>query len=355
VDQKLLIDQNSSIMDAMRQLEENERRILFVVDPENHLLGTVTDGDIRRWILAEGSLDSRVGKVCNTHPYVVKPGYDLAQVKEEMLLRKITSVPVVNAENQVIDFLMWESIYGENISYKPTGRIDLPVVIMAGGKGTRLDPFTKVLPKPLVPVGEKTVIEIIIDSFVMYGVDKFYISVNYKSKIIKSYFEELNPTYGIEYVHEDIPLGTAGSLRFLRGKINSTFIVTNCDIILKADYLDIVQYHLNNHNDITLVASLKNYNIPYGVCEIENGGVLKCMREKPEYNFLVNIGMYILEKDTVEHIPDNEFFHITHLIEKVQESGGKVGVYPIGDKAWIDVGEWSEYKKALSNINHFLT
>lgn len=351
----LLVHKGTCIRDAMQKLEENEKRILFVVDPQLHLLGTVTDGDIRRWILAEGGLKGMVEQVCNTGPYVVGTDYDPEDVRQAMLDKKIGSVPVLNRESQVIDILLWENLFGKSLERKPRRPIHLPVVIMAGGKGTRLDPFTRVLPKPLVPVGDRTVIEIIIDSFVDYGIDTFYISVNYKSKIIKSYFEELNPEYSIMYIHEDKPLGTAGSLRSLYGMIDTPIIVTNCDIILKMDYRDMVDFHLTNKNDITLVASMKNYNIPYGICEIENGGILTRIQEKPEYNFLVNTGMYILENEILDLIPENELFHITQLIEKVKEAGGRIGVYPIGDKSWIDIGEWSEYKKALSNIDYILT
>ena len=237
------------------------------------------------------------------------------------------------------------------MSEKPLRTIDLPVVIMAGGKGTRLDPFTKILPKPLMPIGDKTVVEMIIESFVEYGIKLFYLSVNYKSKIIKSYFEELNPPYRVEYIYEDKPLGTAGSLKTLYGKLNGSLLVTNCDIIVKTDYADLVDFHFENKNDITLVASLKNYNIPYGVCEIENGGLLTRIMEKPEFNFLVNTGMYVLQAETLELIPDNELFHITHLIETVKEKGGRIGVFPISENAWIDTGQWAEYKKALQQLN----
>jgi NDP-sugar pyrophosphorylase family protein len=186
---------------------------------------------------------------------------------------------------------------------------------------------------------------------VQYGVEKFYISVNYKSRIIKSYFEELNPPYAIEYIHEERPLGTAGSLGFLRGKIETSLIVSNCDVIIRTDYRDIVEHHHSSRDDITLVASLKNYNIPYGVCELGNGGTLSRIREKPEYNFLVNTGMYVLRPAALELIPENEFFHITHLIERVQAAGGRIGIFPISDKSWIDTGEWIEYRNALRQLN----
>ena len=351
----LMIRCGSRVRDALKQLEETERKTLFVVDNAKRLVGTLTDGDIRRWILGEGGLDGMVENICNTNPCVAHGDYDVEQIKKEMLEKKIGSIPVLNANREVVDVLFWENIFGEGFLLKQPRPIELPVVIMAGGKGTRLDPFTKILPKPLIPLGDKTVIEIIIDSFVKCGVGKFYISVNYKSKIIKSYFEELNPDYEIEYIHEDKPLGTAGSLRYLCGKLATSLIVTNCDVIIRADYREIVDHHFSDGNDITLVASLKNYSIPYGVCQIESGGRLSRIQEKPEYNFLVNTGMYILKPETLELIPEGEFFHITHLIEKVQGAGGSIGVYPISEKSWIDTGEWIEYKNALRQLDSILS
>jgi dTDP-glucose pyrophosphorylase len=351
----LMIRCGSRVRDALKQLEETERKTLFVVDNAKRLVGTLTDGDIRRWILGEGGLDGMVENICNTNPCVANGDYEVEQIKKEMLEKKIGSIPVLNANREVVDVLFWENIFGEGFLLKQTRPIELPVVIMAGGKGTRLDPFTKILPKPLIPLGDKTVIEIIIDSFVKCGVGKFYISVNYKSKIIKSYFEELNPAYEIEYIHEDKPLGTAGSLRYLCGKLATSLIVTNCDVIIRADYREIVDHHFSDGNDITLVASLKNYSIPYGVCQIESGGRLSRIQEKPEYNFLVNTGMYILKPETLDLIPEGEFFHITHLIEKVQGAGGSIGVYPISDKSWIDTGEWIEYKNALRQLDSILS
>jgi dTDP-glucose pyrophosphorylase len=351
----LMIRLGTSLKEAMKKLEETEQRILFVVDEHNRLAGTLTDGDIRRWILAEGGLDGQVELAFNIRPYTVDILYDIEHVKKVMLENKFSCIPVVNEEKKLVDVLFWDKVFGNVLDRKPNRTIQLPVVIMAGGKGSRLDPFTKILPKPLIPIGEKTILEVIIDSFVKCGVNSFYLSVNYKSKIIKSYFEELNPAYVIKYIHEDKPLGTAGSLRYLHGKEKKSIIVTNCDIIIKADYYEIIKYHEDNNNDITLVASLKYYNIPYGVCEIENGGVLTQIKEKPEFNFLVNTGMYILKPETIGMIPESEFFHITDLIEKVKISGGKVGVFPISEKSWIDTGEWAEYKKAMTQVNYILT
>jgi dTDP-glucose pyrophosphorylase len=348
--QALLISTNVSVKLAMSQLGNTLKRILFVVDENSALVGSLVDGDIRRWILAEGSLEAPVKELCNKKAYYVTPQYDLNEIKTVMVDRKILCVPVLNRKRQIVELIFWENLFSNDIIRKPLHPINLPVVIMAGGKGTRLDPFTRILPKPLIPIGEKTVIELIIESFLQHAVKSFYITVNYKSKIIKSYFEELKPPYTITYIDEEIPLGTAGSLKYIEGKVNTPFIVTNCDIIIKTDYAELVDFHSENQNDITLVASLKNYNIPYGVCEIENGGILKKIIEKPEYSFLVNAGMYILNPDTLSYVPCNEMFHITQLIDAVRQAGGKIGVFPVGENAWLDIGELAEYKKTLKKF-----
>jgi dTDP-glucose pyrophosphorylase len=341
-----------TIMESLQQLESTERRILFVVDPRDRLVGSLSDGDIRRYILAVCDLNGPVLDACNRNPYTTTSPYDLQNLRNQMILQKITAIPVVDADRTIVDLIFWDDLFKAEEGKTAVDAITMPVVIMAGGKGTRLDPFTRVLPKPLIPIGEKTIIEIIIDSFLVHTVNHFYLSINHKSKIIKSYFEELEPPYTIEYIEEAQPLGTAGSLKYLEGKIPDSFIVTNCDIIVKANYCDIVELHRKNDNDITMVVSAKNFHIPYGVCEIENGGLLKRLTEKPGYNFLVNTGMYILSSRVLPRIPKDTFFHITDLIGAVIGDRGKVGVYPISDNAWIDTGEWSEYKRAMEKLGN---
>lgn len=347
----LLIPRHADVRHAMQQLEATKRKTLFVVDEGNVLYGALTDGDVRRWILGGGQLDGKVADVCNTSPLVADANTDESEVKSVMLAQGITSIPVVNGDRMVTDLLLLEDLFGEVQRSEPKRpTVALPVVIMAGGFGTRLSPFTAVLPKPLIPVGGRTVIEMIVETFTDYGVDDFYISVNYKSKIIKSYFEELAPSYSVRYLHEDKPLGTAGGLRGLLGSPDPDLIVTNCDVIVSADYHDLTLHHAEAQNDITVVVSLKNYTLPYGVCEIEDGGRLREIREKPQFNYLVNTGLYVLKQTVLNLIPEGELFHFTDLISAVQASGGKVGVYPISDKAWLDTGEWAEYRAAAANL-----
>jgi len=347
---EFLIPASADIKQALKQLDVSARKILFVVDEENKLIGSLTDGDIRRWILKDGNLSDCIERVCNKKPVVAKEDCREEQIKQEMLARRIECIPVLNQDNIIIDLYFWDEIFEHKIERKVKKQLDLPVVVMAGGEGTRLDPFTRILPKPLIPIEGRTILELIIDKFLEYKIQQFYISINRKSRIIKSYFEELEPPYAISFLYEDKPLGTAGSLKLLEGQLHGSFFVTNCDILIDADYSDLADFHHRNDHDMTLVASVKHFNIPYGICEIENGGFLKKLREKPEYSFLTITGLYIIKAETLKFIPTNEYFHMTHLIEKIKESGGKVAVYPISEKSWIDIGEWSEYKKALGNL-----
>jgi NDP-sugar pyrophosphorylase family protein len=255
----------------------------------------------------------------------------------------------VDDKGKLSDILLWETVF-KNDKNRQNEKLDVPVVIMAGGKGTRLEPFTKVLPKPLVPIHDKPVIEHIIERFVKVGVNEFILTINHKARILKAFIEELRPDYSIDFVEEKDPLGTAGSLKFLEGRFNKPFMVTNCDIIIKADYLDLYAFHQKNSYDITLVASMKNYIIPYGTCELNGEGHLKQINEKPEFDFLANTGLYVLNPDVLHLIPADKLYHITHLIEDAKKSGKRVGVYPIDDDAWIDIGQWAEYKKAVERL-----
>jgi len=201
-----------------------------------------------------------------------------------------------------------------------------------------------------VPINEKPIIEHIIERFIASGVTDYHITVNYKSRILRAYFEEIRPDYSVAFIEEKEPLGTAGSLKFLEGKLDQPFFVTNCDIIIEADYLNLYEFHQDNNYDITLVASMKNFTIPYGTCKLNGEGYLQKINEKPEFDFLVNTGLYVLNPDVLNFIPKGKLYHITQLIEDIKEKGKRVGVYPIDDDAWIDVGQWSEYQNAVERL-----
>ncbi|MGB6191231.1 MAG: sugar phosphate nucleotidyltransferase [Terracidiphilus sp.] len=346
-----LVPQTHTIRQAMEQLEKSEEKIVFVVDDGLRLIGSLTDGDIRRWILSDGDLQAQALRVCNCNPHVVNEDYDAEELRASMLAGNLGCVPVVNRAREIVRLVFWKEIFQGDASVKPAITLDLPVVIMAGGRGTRLAPFTNVLPKPLIPVGDRTIIEIIIDQFLAYGLKDFRLSINYKSKILKSYFEELAPSYSVSFIEEKEPRGTAGGLLPLRAPGADSIIVTNCDIVIEANLADLVAFHNENNYDLTLVASLKDYRIPYGVCELEKGdGSLACITEKPQYSFLVNTGMYVVRRNRLSLIPEQGVCDMTDFIATIKSNGGRIGVFPIGENAWIDTGEWAEYRKAIDSL-----
>jgi dTDP-glucose pyrophosphorylase/predicted transcriptional regulator len=344
-----LTGKDKSIRDALKIIDKGGRKILFVIDEKNELYGSLTDGDIRRWILKKGELVGKVSQACNLNPLILRENYKIENVKFLMTEKQIESIPVLNNENEVVDILFWEDVFRENFKreYK---KIDSYAVVMAGGKGMRLDPFTRVLPKPLVPIGEKVIIEVIMEEYNKYGIEDFYVSLNHKARMIKAYFEDHKYNFNIHYIEEKRFLGTAGSLKYLENKFDDSFFVSNCDILVKEDYSGIYDFHKKGKYVLTLVASMQNHVIPYGVCEIENGGTLKSIKEKPEYSFLINTGMYILNPDILKLIPENNCYHITDLVLDIQKKRLKIGVYPISEKLWHDVGQWEEYKKAMRII-----
>tara|TARA_Y100000310_G_C20548974_1_gene747072 strand:- start:522 stop:1190 length:669 start_codon:yes stop_codon:yes gene_type:complete len=221
---------------------------------------------------------------------------------------------------------------------------------MAGGKGTRLEPFTNVLPKPLVPINEKPVIEHIIEKFVENKVSNFFITLNYKSKILKAYFQEMKPKFKLSFIDEPKPLGTAGGLGLLDGKLKKPFIVANCDTIININFDDLIHFHISNGNDITLVASSKEHIVPYGTCKLTKKGYLEKIVEKPKFDFFVNVGLYVLNPALLKLIPKNKTYDMTDLIKLAKTKKKQIGVYPIDDGSWIDVGQWSEYHKAVDRL-----
>lgn len=344
-----LMSEKCSIVTCMQRLNETAEKIVFVTDDKGRLVGSVSDGDIRRWILSGGGLDECIGKVCNKNPFTVTRSTRKSSVKRLMIQHKLECVPVLAGERKVVELLFWRELFQDEVEIS-LKQLDIPVTIMAGGKGTRLDPFTKILPKALIPIGDKPIIEIIIDRFRAYGISKYFISVNHKSKIIKSFFEDLGHDYCVEYLEEKTPLGTAGGLKPLTEKVVGSLIVTNCDILINCDYSEVVDYHHGNDNDITLVASLKRYSLPYGVCRLGCEGDFLNIEEKPEYNFLVNTGLYVLKNSVLDLIPEGELFHMTDLIEKAKKEGRRVGVFPISESSWLDTGEWEEYRNTVDKV-----
>ena len=339
-----------TITEAMKKIDENALGIIFIVDSDERLIGALSDGDIRRWLIKTGDLKAPVTMAMNSSPkYVFEQNEaDAIKLMDESF---ITAVPVVDSQMRVINVV--DNKNKANTHNKTSKKLQgVPVVMMAGGKGTRLYPYTKILPKPLIPVGDKPIAELIIESFCEYGCNDYYLIVNHKKNMIKAYFGELESDYSVHFVDEDVPLGTGGGVSLLKGMIKDTFILTNCDNIVEDDYSKIYEYHKEHKNLITMICSLKNFSIPYGVVNLANEGTIKSMEEKPTFSFFTNTGCYIVEPEVIDDIPEGTFMGFPDMIEKYRSEGKNVGVYPISENAWLDMGEMDALEKMRAHLEN---
>lgn len=340
-----LTNEECTMIEAMKQLDLVAKKVLFVTK-NNQLVAALTDGDIRRWILKKGNLDAKVRDIANYNPKFL---YESEKSKAKQLMKQyiIESVPIVNSDMEIVTIVFWN-----DFSVGKVNTLDVPVVMMAGGLGARLYPYTKILPKPLIPIGEIPIAEHIINRFFEYGIKDFYMVVNHKKNMIKAYFNEIEREYLITYIDELQPLGTGGGLSLLKGIINNTFILSNCDILITEDYSKIYNFHKENGNKITIICSLKKVKIPYGVVEIGENGDMDSMKEKPEISFFTNTGVYIVEPDVIQDLENNKSIDFPDIIQKHKNRGEKIGVYPISENAWLDMGQFSDMEEMKKRLGY---
>ena len=348
---KKSVSQIMSIRDAVKKMDVEKLNSLIVHDSKKRVIGIFTMGDFTRAVFFGLDINNKISSIINKNFIYLNEGFSKPEAHKIFTNNKlILDIPVLNKNFQLIKIIS-KNIFYSNKSFKIISKIkNVPVVIMAGGKGTRLDPFTRVLPKSLIPYGDDPIIKVIMDLFRNFGMNKFYISVNEKSSMIKSYFHSLKRKYNISYIEEKKPLGTIGSLKFLKKKLNSTFVVTNSDILIFSHYPSIIEFHKKNRNDLTLLTSVRNYTIPYGVCDFDNSGKLNKILEKPSYDYFVNTGVYVFEPCMLKYIPNNTKFDVIQLIKKANQNKMKIGVYPIPENSWKDFGVWDEYKKNIPKL-----
>lgn len=341
------IQENTHLINALIKMGASKCKSLFVFNGD-HFEGLLTIGNIQRAIIKNRSFSAPVSEILEKENKRYATVHDsIDSIKTQMYHIGMECMPVIDDQGNLVEAYFWDELFG--LDLKPIrSKIDIPVVIMAGGKGTRLKPITNVIPKPMIPIGQRTILEDILNQFEGIGCTKFYVSVNFKVDILKFYLEGLDKKYNIEFFQEEKPLGTIGSVSMLKGKIQTPFFVSNCDILIEQDYRDVYDYHQNNSNDLTIVTALKNYKIPYGVIESGEDGLLTEIKEKPDITYMINTGVYILNPGLIDEIPQGEFFHITQLMEKVKSRGGRIGCFPVAEDAWHDMGEWPEYLKMIN-------
>jgi dTDP-glucose pyrophosphorylase len=355
MNKKNIINKNISIKEALKKMKHLGVKNLFIKNSQNQLIGSLSGGDIRSAILKKKNLSESVFAFSNFKPKFIKDKNNLANKKKLNFLfkkYKLDLIPIVDENNRIKDIISWSDFYKQTQS--KTKKINqfknkVDVIIMAGGRGTRLKPFTDILPKPLMPIKNKTVIEHILNSFTKHGLKNFFITINFKSEILKAYLKELSLSYNFNFIKEKKPLGTIGAVKLIK-KNTKNIIITNCDVIHKIDINDFYNFHFKNDYDISLIASSKKYRIPYGICRFNEKNFEK-FDEKPELNFFVNTGLYIIKNKLKKIILKNQRVDATDFINLVKSKKYSVGVYKIKDNQWFDTGKWSELNKTLKNLN----
>ena len=342
---KYLVKADRSVKEVIQHMEENFLEAVLITQGDRELLGLFSLGDMRHFFLNGGKLSDSITVAMNKEPIVF---FSALEVEEDKKHRELIIYPIINENREVINVITDEK---ERNGLGVSNALEsIQVVIMAGGKGTRLYPYTKILPKALIPIGDYTISERIINNFQQYGCKHFVMILNHKANMIKTYFEEIDKEYRIDFEKESKFLGTGGGLALLKGKINNTFFLSNCDILIDADLECIYKTHKKEKNKITFVCAMKDVVIPYGIIETDSYGKITEIKEKPEFSFLTNTGVYVVEPEVIEELVDDEFIHLPDIAKRYIEKGEKVGVFPISEKSWMDMGQFNEMDSMVKRL-----
>lgn len=334
-----LVSPDTHIRDAVAAIQKGSRQICLVVDGDGRLLGTVTDGDVRRGLLRGCRLDAPAQEIMNRNPHTVPAGARRAEILAVMKREVLRQIPELDDKGRVVGLH-----YIDDFETAGMARENW-VVLMAGGLGTRLRPMTEKKPKPLLSVGEKPLLQIILESFAEQNFRKFYISVNYKAEAIKRHFGDGSRwNVEIRYLEEETRLGTAGALQLITDRPNLPLLIMNGDLVTKVNFQNLLDYHRDQGAKATMCVREYDFEVPFGVVDIDNGRV-RSIDEKPVQRFFVNAGIYVLESDVIDLIPVGQFFDMTDLFAKVVENGHDTMAFPIHEY-WLDVGRIDDLDRA---------
>lgn len=345
--EKHLISNLSPLSKALLRMDKYGIKTLIVTDKLKNYLGTLTDGDVRRAIINKKNLSEKIEKIYKKKTiFFFKKDFSNKKAKTLLFKYKIEIIPIIDKTKKVVKIINYQDFINKNKLIKKKGKkvYGLAVIIMAGGKGTRLLPYTKVLPKPLIPIGSKTLIEHVISQFIFHGINNFIFTINYKALIFKAFFKELSPNFNYTFIEEKKPLGTAGSLSKIKKKNIKNFIISTCDTVVRADYHKIYKFHLENHNDITIVAANISQKIPYGVLKYGEKNQLIDFKEKPVLQHTINTGIYIVNHKVFTLIPNNKLFNMNDLIFKAAKLGKNIALFKIPEKDWTDYGKLASFE-----------
>jgi dTDP-glucose pyrophosphorylase len=344
---------HSSIKEAIKVLNKYGSKTIIVINNSKKLSGTLSDGDIRKSILKGYSLEDKINKIYNKNPIFLKKNQiDIKKIKEIFIKEKIDLIPIVNSKKKIVKIFNYKDLFNfdqiDNKNLQSQNKVG--VVIMAGGEGLRMQPYTKIFPKPLLPVKNDTIIDLIIENFLKFKFNNFYITTNYKYQIIDNHLKKIKFEIKYKLIKEDKKLGTAGSLEKLKNCEEDIFFVTNCDILINENYKNIIKYHQKNKNDLTIISSKKIISFPYGICEVDNKRKFLSFKEKPHYNFLINIGFYLINKKNFRFIKKNQNIDMNELILKFQKLNKRIGIYEVDYDKWKDFGNWKSYNNSIKAL-----
>lgn len=341
--QNIKLTKTATIKEALKIIDSGAMQIAIVVDKEDKLIGTVTDGDIRRGLLNNLSLDDSIESIIFKTPTVAKVSDTKEEVLKKALLKKIHQIPIVDDENRVVGLKEIEELVKSQIKSNK-------VVLMVGGLGTRLRPLTDNTPKPMLKVGNKPILQTIVEKFAEYGYVNIVMCVNYKSHIIEDYFGD-GSEFGvnIEYVLEEERMGTAGALSLLKKLPTESFFVMNGDLLTNINLEYLHEYHISNNSIATMCVREYDFQVPYGVVNLDNNKILS-IEEKPVHKFFVSAGIYMLSPDVLEYIPNNEFYDMPTLFEKLISKNKNIVSFPLREY-WLDIGRVEEFEKANSEYH----
>ena len=334
-----LVAPTASIHEAIKAIDSCSMQIALVVDADDRLLGTVTDGDVRRAILSGTSMDAPVGDVMNKEFRVARNTDPKDLLLRRMASQRVRQFPLLDDDDRVVGLAYIDDLMS------PNEKRDSWVVIMAGGLGTRLRPLTEHAPKPLLPVGDKPLLETILESFLEHGFRQFYISVNYKAEMIKTHFGDgARWNAAIRYIEEDRRLGTAGALRLIANRPRAPMIVMNGDLLTRINFQQLLDYHRDHDARATMCVREYDLQVPFGVVRIEDNRIVG-IDEKPLHSFFVNAGIYVLDPHLIDLIPEDQAYDMTTLFERIVAAGHNTTVFPIRE-FWLDLGRISDFNQA---------
>lgn len=339
----ILLHESTSIRDAATRLEKVRCKICYI-EKGGKLVASISDGDIRRAVMKGAAITDPVSSIAN-YDFKFFYVYEQNKVIEAFKTSELFSIPVTNYNRQIV------AVYFKNGKVvKKEQNMDAPVVMVAGGKGTRLYPYTKILPKALIPIGEVPIAEIIFSRFFDCGCKKFFMIINHKKEMIQAYFKGKEYPYHISYAEESSPLGTGGGLMLVKEKITKDFFFINCDVIIDADYSEIYSFHRKQGNYITIVGAKYTNTIPYGVIHYDENGY-QGMEEKPTFECTMNTGMYVVSPDIFHELKKDENISFPEIIDRCYNKGKKIGVYTIEESAYMDMGQLEELEKMRMKLN----